>query len=252
MRYTLPLLAAFIFSSGTANACSCMGNNSFCETLDTAWFEPDAVALIVPLESYYYGMRAQVIHLFGGMELADTIMIWGDNGGLCRIGMGFAPGDTVVFGLNVTDFGGNIIQNPDYPPDLEQEGDYMVSGCGIYALQFMNNRVVGWVTGPQVQTMTLDEFTNAIFACSVTMGVREQHDNDLLRIADNGGRPTLALPSPRKVQLRVLDAVGRCIIDRNWDGSPFQVPELPAGTYVAQLRIDGMTTCRRIAVSGAR
>ena len=142
------VLLAFLTAAVTgqeASACDCFGNNSYCETLSPSWFvNPTTTVLAVKLDDYYYGIHVKVVQEIGGEMLPDdTLMVWGDNGGLCRVYLnGFAVGDTVVFGLNHCDLWGNTI-TAGFPPDLEQPGDYQVSVCGIYWLNYVNGNVQG-------------------------------------------------------------------------------------------------------------
>lgn len=228
-----------------------MGNNSYCETLSSEWSIPDATALVVKLSDVHYGITVRVLQTLDGSQLPDdTLTVWGDNGALCRIYLnGIAIGDTMVFGLNETDFMGNSVWNPEYPPDLEQAGDYVVSVCGVHALDYDDGMVTGWITGPVTESMTLAEFIHVVGTCSLTSGVPEQDEENILEVAGNGGdRPVLALSMQRQVQLQVLDALGRSVIARNWDGSPLPVQGLPAGAYLVDVRSGERRWVRQVVV----
>ena len=140
--------------------------------------------MVVKLSDQYYGITVKVVQTFGGSALLnDTLTVRGDNGALCRIGVnGIAIGDTVIFGLNETDFSGNTIRNSQYPPDLKAPGHYMVSVCGVYALNFMNGMVVGWLTAPVTQTMSIGEFEALVFSCATGLGVEEEEGFDPLMV----------------------------------------------------------------------
>lgn len=258
MRPALLLGAAFVLTGAPTQACSCIGNQSFCETLSPDFFggffsDPGAsLAVVVPLETYYYGVKMEVAHVIAGAALPDTIMVWGDNGALCRIYVGFEPGDTVVLALNVTDLLGNTIQNPEYPPDLEHPGDYMVSVCGVHAADFANGRVVGSLNGPQTQSMTLAEFTALVTTCSGTQGITDPDDEGLLCVAGSGGHlPVLSLGTARKARIEVLDATGRRVLDRAWDGSALPLQGLAPATYVVRLQVDDRLIARKVSVGGS-
>lgn len=251
MGKALPLFVGLLLAAPAAHACSCMGNNSYCETLSSEWSLPDATALVVKLSDVHYGITVRVLQTLDGSQLPDdTLTVWGDNGALCRIYLnGMAIGDTMVFGLNETDFMGNSVWNPEYPHDLEQEGDYVVSVCGVHALDYDNGLVTGWITGPVTESMTLAEFMQVVATCSLTSGVPDPDADNALQVAGNGGdRPVLSLAAQRQVQLQVLDALGRSIIARNWDGSPLPLHGLAPATYVVQLRIEDRTIGRRVTV----
>ena len=83
-------------ANAAIRACSCMGNNSYCETLGPQQFlNPDATAMVVKLSDQYYGITVKVVQTFGGSALQnDTLTVWGDNGALCRIGVNGSPSAT--------------------------------------------------------------------------------------------------------------------------------------------------------------
>jgi hypothetical protein len=249
MRTLLLTLGLSLIGTGTF-ACSCMGNNSYCETLGPDWFNPDATALVVKLSNYHYGISVKVVQVLGGAQLPDdTLMVWGDHGGLCRIPLtGIPVGDTIVFGLNATDFSGNTMVNPDYPPNLEQPGDYMVSGCGVYALNYHNGNVIGWVTAPAEQTMSLDEFIEVVADCSVNTGV-EELDVDLVLVRYAAGIPQLEIPACEgQVQLDVRDAQGRVVLSRTWDGSVLPLVGFASGAYITEVRARNLRWIRKVVI----
>ena len=168
------LASLLFFGSTVAWSCSCIGPNNFCASMDTAVTEPDIVVLATKLNDIHYGMQLQVLQVFGGsVQVGDTLMVWGDNGALCRIYAGaWSVGETAVFALHNTDFGGNWIVNSQYPPNLEQAGDYHISVCGVYALGYSNGMVSGPIDGTNT-TMTLNDFSSLVNTCFLSTGVQE-------------------------------------------------------------------------------
>lgn len=115
-------------------ACSCITfADDFCTTLeiDTT---VNLVVKCIKIEDIHYGIKVKILDVLQGEETNDTIMVWGDNGGLCRTYTDpFPVNDTLLLAIHHTDFYGNLIPNFSYPLDLEQEGDYMISStCGRY------------------------------------------------------------------------------------------------------------------------
>jgi len=236
-----------------AQACDCFGNESYCETLSPNWYvNPVATALVVKLSNYHYGITVKVVQVIGSGSLNnDTLTVWGDNGALCRVSLGgFPVGDTLVLGLNQCDLWGNEIYNSQYPPDLEQPGDYMVSVCGIYWLNFENGHVIGPITAPVVQSMTVEEFAEVVQNCSVANGVVEPTGVDPLVVRYVDGTPELELPGPSgHVELLIIDPCGRMVIRRTWNGQRLRITNVAAGLYTAQVSLGGERWTRKLLVS---
>ena len=241
MRNIVPILVMALSTPWMpAYACSCMGNNSYCESLSpTWWVNPDATALVVKLTDYHYGITVKVVEVIGDGSLPnDTLTVWRDHGALCRIYLnGIAIGDTMVFGLNETDFMGNYV-TAGYPPDLERSGDYMVSGCGVYALNFNNGQVVGSITTSTAQSMSLDEFELEITSCELSNGVPAPVAPDPLIVLNVLGKPALEFRGRRApMELTILDMQGRSVLRRRWDGSSLLLDGFSPGTYIAEVVI---------------
>ncbi|HMC97522.1 MAG TPA: hypothetical protein VKG92_07720, partial [Flavobacteriales bacterium] len=203
--------------------------------MDGPWSDPDIVVLGVKLDEVYYGMHVKVIGAFvGDVEVGDTLMVWGDNGGLCRWYAGsWANGDTVLWAFHNTDFMGNFI-TAGFPPDLEQPGDYHILICGTFWLDYANGVVTGPVE-PGVSTMLLAELQTLVNGCFGT-GVSEVRSTDPLLVRDAEDGPWLSLTTKRRVQLIVVDEMGRSCIARDWDGAPVQLSGMAAGGYLVQVQ----------------
>ncbi|HOY28123.1 MAG TPA: T9SS type A sorting domain-containing protein [Flavobacteriales bacterium] len=241
-------------STSSAIACSCFGPNTFCGVLNPPYEEPqpwlpDAVVLAVPLQQYHYGIDMVIVQVFQGEVNNDTVRVWGDNGALCRLYAGWPAGDTLVLGIQHCDLLGNMIQNPEYPPDLEREEDYMISACGVYALDFLNGNVRGYVDQPFMQTFTLQGFSDLIANCALANGLSEQAGVDPLLIQSNGGPVGLEWQgSSSPMELTVFDTQGRAVIRRRWDGRYLVLEALKAGSYLVEVRNGSERVVRKVMV----
>jgi hypothetical protein len=237
------LSALFALSTTGAMPCFCGGPNTFCGVLNPPYEDPEpwlpeAVVMAVPLQHYYYGIDMVILQVYQGEVNNDTIRVWGDNGALCRLSTGsWSTGDTLILGLQWSDLLGNTILNPVYPADLESEGDYMISACGRYALDFQDGLVRGPVDQPTVQVFSLKDFTALIADCALATGLSEGATMDPLLVRNTGGLiglewRGLALPG----DLAVWDTQGRAVLRRRWDGTYLVLDRLAPGSYVVDVR----------------
>ena len=252
IRTILPGFLALTATS--AMSCSCFGPNTFCGVLnppyeEPQWWLPDAVVMVVPIQQYHYGLDMLVVEVFQGEVNNDTVRVWGDNGALCRLYASWPAGDTLILGLHHCDLSGNSIQNPEYPPDLEREEDYMISACGVYALDFLNGNVRGYVDQPFMQTFTLQGFSDLIANCALANGLSEQAGVDPLLIQSNGGPVGLEWQgSSSPMELTVFDTQGRAVIRRRWDGRYLVLEALKAGSYLVEVRNGSERVVRKVMV----
>lgn len=247
MMRTILLASAFTLLAVTASACECAGPPTFCESLDGPWSDPDIVVLGVKLDEVYYGMHVKVLEVFAGdVQAEDTLMVWGDNGALCRwYVQTWNTGDTVVWAFHNTDFMGNFI-TAGFPPDLEHAGDYHISVCGIFWLDYANGVVNGQLE-PGVSIMPLVELQTLVNGCFST-GVGEVRSSDALVVRDGEGGPWLSLNTRSRVQLTVMDPMGRFCVAQDWDGSPKQLNGMVAGVYLVQVQAGERGFGRKVAV----
>lgn len=249
------LLAFFFLAAFTqAHACSCFGPNTFCGVLNPPyenpeWWLPDAVVMAVPLQQYHYGMDVLIVQVFQGEMDNDTVRVWGDNGALCRLYTGWAAGDTLILGLHRCDLAGNTIQNPDYPPDLEREEDYMISGCGVYLLDFNNGMVSGPIDQPVPQTIALEAFTQLIGNCALPNQVTEHPGTDPLLVRSGAGALVLEWRGAHHAsELAVCDTQGSVLVHRRWNGSAFALEQLATGAYLVEVWSGAERTIRKVMV----
>lgn len=240
-----------VLSSQGSKACDCFGNNSYCETLSPTWLvNPSTTVLAEKLDDYFYGIHVKIVQVIAGEVLpSDTLLVWGDNGGLCRVNLnGFAIGDTVVFGLNHCDLWGNTI-TAGFPPDLEHLEDYQVSVCGIYWLNYVNGNVQGQITGPVFQNMPLDAFIEVVQNCSAANAINEVGPRDPLLVRYVAGVPVLERPGQSgPMALLVVDAQGRMVLRRAWNGQTLPFSSVAPGVYTARVSIGGEHWTRKILV----
>ncbi len=231
MRKAIVLLAGTALLRTSTLACDCAMQlpYTFCETLYPTWDTPHVVVLGVKIEEVFYGMRVKVLEVFdGSTTVGDTLMVWGDNGALCRHYAGtWNVGDTIVWGFHETDFMGNFI-TAGFPPDLEQPGDYHISSCGTYWLGFTNGMITGPIA-PGVTSISVPDFWPAMTACAENSISENNLENPLRVLATEGG-PWLSMRTSGSVELRVFDTSGRTMFERNWNGTPLQL-STPAGVY---------------------
>lgn len=248
------LVLVLAFGSSVILACSCFGPNTFCGVLnppyeEPEWWLPDAVVMAIPLQQYHYGIDMVIVQVFQGEVNNDTVRVWGDNGALCRLYTGWAAGDTLILGLHQCDLSGNSIQNPDYPPDLEREEDYMISACGAYLLDFQNGEVRGPVDQPFIQSYTLTSFSELITNCALTNGVQEQTERHPLIVRTNVDGMTLEWQNAStSMELTVYDMQGRAIIRRGWSGSVMRLDYMAIGVYVVEVHAGQERVIRKVSV----
>ena len=247
---TLTSMLAAIGTSA-AMACSCFGPQTFCETLnppypDPEWWIPDAIVLGVKLGDNQHGMDVKIVQSFSGsLQVNDTIRVWGDCGLLCRHYPGtWAVGDTVLWGFKITDLMGNGLCGTSY----EQPTDYMISICGIYYLDYAAEMVSGPITSSTMETMPLAQLGQLVTDCLST-GVIEQPAHDPLVVWYDGEVPVMQMDvSLGKVDLSIRDALGREVMAQGWDGSSLRIEDQRAGIYLAVIRTPWFQSARKIVV----
>lgn len=231
-----------------ALACSCFGPQTFCGVLNPPfpnpeWWIPESVVLGVKLADFQHGMDVKVIQSFSGSLLADdTVRVWGDCGLLCRhYPTTWAVGDTVIWGLMITDLAGNSLCGTSF----EQPTDHMISICGVYYLDYANGTVSGPITTETFETMPIEQFADLVIDClSTGIATASGHADLVIRTADDGIWSSCTAAGVREWAL--VDATGRVRSSRAWDGSPLRSPDLPSGAYVVQVRIHDRWLRRKV------
>ena len=109
-------------------ACSCFGPVSFCEVIDQGG-EELVVLSGKKLNDIGHGMEIEVNRVFRGKESRHKVMVWGDNGILCRLYTSqFEIGEELILALHKIDTENNGI----WGIEGEEIGDYTLSVCGLY------------------------------------------------------------------------------------------------------------------------
>lgn len=252
MRTVIILISLFL--SPAVWACTCFGPQNFCETVDTSHVEPDVIVLTTKLSDIHYGMQVKVVQVFGGnANVGDTLMVWGDNGALCRWPTGaWAVGDTSVFALHNSDLTGNWIVNPNYPPNLEQPGDYHISACGLYVLNYSGGMVTGQID-PSTTTMDVSTFASFVDGCftPVPQGVDEFVLADI-SVVQQGDQLLVNTGSavPSGLSLLVYTAAGKLVKQMDVTAPRVTVysGNLPRAIYLLHFVSDQGTLAKRIAI----
>jgi hypothetical protein len=199
-------------------------------------------------------MQIRVDQVLGGpAAVGDTLMVWGDNGALCRwYATAWSVGQTAVFGFHNTDFTGNWITNPNYPPNLEQPGDYHISICGVYALNYSGGMVTGPI-GPNISSMNLNDFASYVHQC-FTPTTQSIDDEELLdaQVFMNGTDLNVQLGEnlTSSVQLVIYSVQGQVLsqgtLSRNTE--TVALGHLPKGVYLIRISAQQAVLTRRVVL----
>lgn len=150
MKHILLFFLLWISTLSVSEACSCFGDSDFISIVQDKNYSPDLIVRGVKTADHYYGMKFRIKEVLKGQETRSTITVWGDNGALCRVyTSGFSAGEELILALYKTDKMGNSIAASEYPEDLEKDGDYHLSICGVHFLKIENNQVSGQITKSQ-------------------------------------------------------------------------------------------------------
>lgn len=236
MYKALLLTLALWVSSFTASACSCAPNspNNYCLTVSSD-SSIRTIILAQKIADYHYGMYVKLISVISGSTPQDTILVWGDHGGLCRVFTSiFGNGDTLVLALQQCDTAGNVMVNPQYPPNLESAADYQLSICGVYHLTVNNGYVQGPVTNATLQTYPLGVFLGN--SC-LTLSAGNDPHAALPQLFPNPAGDVIRISNlPAGEVVRVYTAAGQLVLVAN-ASREIGVGELAAGVYVVRSKV---------------
>ncbi len=151
------LIAMFFMVTPITSACECVANDPFLTVAQKA----DFISLIKVKRYLSYksingkstpmSMEVEIVKKYKGIETRKTIVIWGDNGILCRPYLSqFEVGQSYVMSLLKGSTGrGN---------EGEKETDYFVSICGKYWLSAdMKSKRVTGVISDHEKSLSLKE-----------------------------------------------------------------------------------------------
>ena len=182
-------------------ACSCFGPSDFCTTMNRPGYEADLMVKCVKLTQEYHGMKIKIVDVISGDPGSDTIMVWGDNGALCRVYTSlFNISDTLILALNYTDKAGNYF-NTGFPDSLEQDSDFLLSACGVYFLTVEGNRVTGPIT-PTDDTLSYDDFKSLVSSDCLVDGIGNKNKKEFNWILYPN-------PAKNKIRLKFKDSYSR-------------------------------------------
>ncbi|WP_234734650.1 T9SS type A sorting domain-containing protein [Tellurirhabdus bombi] len=131
MKRLLPICLIcllWVFSAGSAFACSCMDGGPFLSIAEKSAWQPGILMVRAEVKSQEeHGMDVKVLEVLHGAENKNVIRVWGDPGHLCRLYThGFKKGEKLVLILR-------RLETPYY--GNEQVNDYELGGCGTYVLR---------------------------------------------------------------------------------------------------------------------
>ena len=156
LTYLSLLTSLFILSSiDYAKACSCGNHPPFFEIVKTVDFiaiiEVSGYDTYIDHRTWEYknkgeeidgdmvipvSMNANINKTFYGDEIRNNILIWGDNGVMCRPYVEvFKPGSEWVVALKKGD--------PEWGHPIETSEDYYIHSCGEYHLEIVDDNVLG-------------------------------------------------------------------------------------------------------------
>lgn len=231
-------------------ACSCGGPDNFCSTINQS---PNATNLIIraeKLSAYHYGMYVRPIDILEGNEARDSILVWGDNGALCRLYTDFFnDGDTLILALQPCDLSGNWITvgNPD---TLEDSSHYQLSVCGVFQLAFSGGTVSGEIDGRNTSAQWAD-FRNTYRSCD-TLGLPENPGVNFSISFDHVAQKLVVHSSAitsYNFQIEMINTSGQILLSEFASfasNQSFNVPELVPGVYIATAR--GLTSQQSVKI----
>lgn len=254
MWRSILLLSTLPLAGQQLMACSCALEMplTWCGTMDPSWyFPPDVIVLGEKLDEEAYGMHVKVLRVLqGNVAVDDTLMVWGDNGACCRPYVStWTNGDTILWAFNETDFTGNIID--PFGPQLEQEGDYCINGCGVYWLGYAADTVFivdpweEYTILPGVTSMPIEEFWPAVSACGA-VGIKGVEHPAGLSVRTTSDGVWLALLDPEQTELQVTDALGKAVLRRRWNGEALWLGDLATGVFFVQVERAGRRLTRSL------
>ncbi len=255
MRISVLLVVLAALSGHPLQACSCFGPQTFCGTLnpqppefpEPQWWIPDAIVLVVKLADVEYGVNVKVVQSFTGDLQVDTVIrVWGDCGLLCRHYVnGPSNGDTLLWAIQHTD----LMGNGPCGTNFEQPQDWALSVCGVYWLNYDNGMVSGPLTVEgATETVTLQGFADLINGCLST-GVQVVAAYDAIQVRYVDGTPVLSCADiAQGADLLIMDAQGRAVLRRRWNGLPLSFDNALPGVYIAQVYAGGRKWVRKMVV----
>lgn len=234
MKNLIIILFLFLFISETAHACSCGSVPGFCENFQIRKDKGQTVVLrVVVLSDYYWGTMVKILDNIHNSISRDTVVVWGDNGVLCRQPAG-NPGDTTIIIAEPTGLAGNINSNNEKP---EQVGDLMISGCGNQVLNYKNGKAFGGFSAYNKRdTILFSEFREILYSC-VPLRSYETDRNTSVTLSPDPSYGSINIESTEKIAgISLYDISGRLIYTKNVNAYNFNespdTSRLASGLYL--------------------
>lgn len=240
MKRIILIFSIIFISRSFSIACSCSGPNDFCTTINNQG--SDLIIKGVKVSRIFHGMKVKVLEMLSGSESNDTIMVWGDDGALCRVYTdNFSVSDTFILALYHTDFAHNLMSGDS----IEQPGDYHLSVCGMYFLNVVNDSVVGYISDTINRQITYMDFKTNMCTITSTLNTIHQQPEDI-EIYPNPFifKTTLKIKNKKNdhIKLTLFTITGKVIrqIETDKDEITIEKGELSHGIYFYQVYGNGL------------
>ena len=158
-RYVLSFI--FVLTFGNAFACDCESGGAFLKVAQNAEFVALVKITKYLIFSDIYGkqipmsMEIEIIDVYKGKETRKTVIVWGDNGFLCRPYLSqFNQGHYYVIAFYKGSDGSQTV----FAHKKERPTNYFISNCGDYWLNVDIEKQIatGSVTKDQNQIILTD------------------------------------------------------------------------------------------------
>lgn len=239
------IIAALLLLSLRSLACSCdpaYASRGFCQVIAECYNRPMFCVVKLELLSFHHwGVYAKVLDNIYNTANADTIIIWGDNGALCRPGLAttFYTGDILIMALEQTDLAGNFMNLS--LPDYETPDDYVLPGCGVYTLYYQNGMVVGsFNNGTAFDFIPYNDFVAAVQNCISSADVKTISAPKFC-LSPNPAASVVHISTSEKIhRIEILNSLGQCVLSAHPALKDFNIniEALPAGVYTIVLFAD--------------
>jgi len=159
----LPLLILAMTFSMQSFPCDCGYNGPFLHVA-----KQTKLVVVIRVKNYFHpgelshmpmAMRVEVLEVLKGKEERKSIIVWGDNGWLCRPYVSQFKKDSVyVLALNE--------ENGKWEEEQENRKDYFVRSCGAFWLtaDIVKRKVLGDInsTDKSSQSMTIEKLRSEL------------------------------------------------------------------------------------------
>ncbi len=262
------LLLSLLFSSATMSACTCGFVQDFCTYASGYFVNSDTAAVVShakfleyrnPEDGAYLFDFVLIEHLFGG-TVADTITLWGQDGGNCNGPIRqLTAGDEYLLLHSATQgifsYYSHTLENFDNPYPI-----YDFQGCGPAALDISEDMITGPIA-PGVSNYIMEEFKADLRDCvdgklvSTVGGALPAVDFQAWPNPTAGNlNLSFAQPIPAD-RFDVIDATGRTVSSTSGLAGQqirnitLKTDDLPSGIYVVRvLLVNGRIGSKRVVV----